>query len=70
MKSSCLFIVFALCVFQFRQSLAAPRLSVADAPDEIDCTAHARPPFVALVDVLGIDPSGSSWSTPPFSAAV
>jgi hypothetical protein len=38
-------------------SIAAPRLSVADAPHEISCGAHVQPPFIALVDVLGIDPS-------------
>ena len=51
--------VLLLSIVQFilHSSLASPRLSVADAPDEINCSAHAQPPFIALVDVLGIDPN-------------
>jgi hypothetical protein len=53
-RSALLLSVLACALHSLR---AAPRLSVADAPDEISCSAHAQPPFIALVDVLGIDPS-------------
>jgi hypothetical protein len=55
MKRFTLLLVFVH--FLFHSSLAAPRLSVADAPDDIECKTHAQPPFIALVDVLGVDPS-------------
>lgn len=55
MKRSVLLCAVVLCTLH--ASLAAPRLSVADAPDEIDCSTYAQPPFIALVDVLGVDPS-------------
>ncbi len=55
MKRSALFL--AVVQYILHASLAAPRLSVADAPDEIECSTHAQPPFIALVDVLGVDPS-------------
>lgn len=66
----CPALVFAALVCLLHSSIAAPRLSVADAPHEISCGAHAQPPFIALVDVLGIDPSevavhAALGATPP-----
>jgi hypothetical protein len=55
MKRLTILLVFVY--FISHSSLAAPRLSIADAPDGIDCRTHAQPPFIALVDVLGVDPS-------------
>ena len=66
----CPALVFAALVCLLHSSSAAPRLTVADAPHEISCGAHAQPPFIALVDVLGIDPSevavhAALGATPP-----
>ena len=55
MRHTVLFLAIVQSILH--SSLAAPRLSVADAPDEMHCSTHAHPPFVALVDVLGIDPN-------------